>query len=134
MTVPTLWNLAQEVGGEANLLKIIQDLYDRIFDDMMIGFFFQPHDKSRLVRSQLEYVSAHLGDRSGVYEGLSIRRAHASLPILSGHFDRRHQILRDVLMDHQVSELVREAWIAFDLSLRDLVVREGKKVRESHYK
>lgn len=127
------WNLAQEVGGDAKLLKIVQDLYDRFFDDMMIGFFFQPHDKSRLVQSQLDYVSANLGDRSGVYGGPSIRKAHAALPILSGHFDRRHQILREVLADNQVPESVQKAWIAFDLSLRDFVVREGKKVRDSHY-
>ncbi len=132
MSAPS-WNLAREVGGEAVLSEIIHDLYERLFADMMIGFFFQPHDKSRLIQSQYDYLNAHLGDRGGVYEGPSIRRAHDLLPILPGHFDRRHQILVDVLQDHQVPAHVQEAWIEFDLSLRDLVVREGKKARELHY-
>lgn len=133
MSVKSPWNLAHEVGGETVLLEIIRDLYDRLFADMMIGFFFQPHEKSRLIQSQYDYLTAHLGDRSGTYEGPSIRRAHESLPILSGHFDRRHQLLRAVLQDQQVPAHVQDAWLEFDLSLRDLVVREGKKVRDSHY-
>ncbi len=133
MSANSSWSLVQEVGGEAALLEIIHDLYDRLFADMMIGFFFQPHDKSRLIQSQYDYLTAHLGDRSGTYEGPSIRRAHETLPILSGHFDRRHQILIAVLKDQHVPAHIQEAWIKFDLSLRDLVVREGKKVRDSHY-
>lgn len=130
--IPT-WNLAQDVGGDAALLKILQDFYDRLYADMMIGFFFQPHDKAHLVQSQFHYVSAHLGDRSGTYSGPSIRNAHHKLPILSGHFDRRHQILLAVLREHEVPAHVQEAWVGFDLSLRDFVVREGKKARDSHY-
>jgi hemoglobin len=133
MSAKSSWKLADEVGGEAALLGIIRDLYDRLFADMMIGFFFQPHDKSRLIQSQYDYLTAHLGDRSGIYEGPSIRRAHETLPILSGHFDRRHQILLAVLQDQHVPAHIQKAWIEFDLSLRDLVVREGKKVRDSHY-
>lgn len=106
------------------------DFYDRLFDDVLVGFLFQPHDKERLIRSQIAYVSAHLGDRSGTYEGPTIRHAHAHVPVLPGHFDRRHFLLEEVLREHDVPEHVRRAWLELDESLRRFVVHLGATRRD----
>ncbi|MEZ4460823.1 MAG: group 1 truncated hemoglobin [bacterium] len=127
------WNLEAEVGGLAALESIVRALYDRMFGDILIGFFFDASDKEQLIRSQCAYLQAHLGDRSGHYEGPSIRRAHAQLAILPGHFDRRHQILREVLETHTVPAHVQDAWLGLDRSLREFVVREGKKAIDERY-
>ena len=124
------FNLVEELGGEVAFEALITDFYDRIYDDAIIGFFFAPHEKEKLIKSQMAYLSATLGDRSGTYVGPSLSQTHRSLPILVGHFDRRHQILKDVLFEHDVQGDVYDVWIALDLSLRDSIVRMGKERAE----
>ncbi len=123
------WNFIEELGGESAAETLMRSFYDRLFEDVMIGFFFVNSDKEALIRSQIEYVHANIGGRQGSYEGPSIRKAHRELPILSGHFDRRHQILKEVLDDFEVPEKVRDAWISLDLAMRPMVLRQGKEVR-----
>ena len=123
------WDFVEELGGEEMAEELMRSFYDRLFADVMVGFLFINSDKEALIRSQIEYVHANIGGRRGSYEGPSIRKAHRSLPILSGHFDRRHQILKDVLEDFEVSEKVRRAWIALDLAMRPMVLKQGKDVR-----
>ena len=124
------WRLVDELGGPEALEALVRDLYDRLYDDLIVGFLFAPHDKARLIAHQIEYVRAHLGDREGHYTGRSMRRAHEHLPILPGQFDRRHQILREVLRDHQAPARVQQEWIALDLALRPFVLRMGSEARE----
>lgn len=124
------WNLAEEVGGEEELHRIVREFYERLFADLLIGFMFQGHDLNRLVERQVEYLRARLGDGTVEYTGEPIRAAHESLPITVGHFDRRHEILRETLADWDVPDHVRERWVELDASLRDLVVRTGGEARE----
>lgn len=124
------FNLADEMGGEEALRGMMRDFYDRVFDDAIIGFLFAKSDKEALVESQIDFVTAHLGDRSGAYEGPNIREAHRNLPILTGQFDRRHQILKETLIAHEAPEHVVEAWLALDQSLRNFVVNLGAQKRD----
>lgn len=128
---PPTWSLDEAVGGADALTALLEDLYARLYADIMIGFFFLPHDRATLVAHQRDYLMAHLGTRQGRYTGRPLRAAHAHLPILPGHFDRRHRLLIQTLDDHQVPEHVRAAWIALDLSVRDLILRLGKQSRDA---
>jgi hemoglobin len=128
---PTAWALDEAVGGFDALTALLDDLYQRLYADIMIGFFFLPHDRATLVAHQRDYLMAHLGTRQGRYTGRPLRAAHAHLPILPGHFDRRHRLLIQTLDDHQIPDHVRTAWIALDLSVRDLVLRLGKQSRDA---
>ena len=125
-----MWNVIEEVGGREQMQKLMRHFYDRLFDDALIGFFFADSDKEALVQSQIAYVHAHLGDRAGDYDGPSIRNAHIDLPIMRGHFDRRHQILKETLDEFDVPEHVQEAWLELDLSMRDMVLKRGEEVRD----
>ncbi len=130
VTLPD-WNLVDELGGPDAFDRMMTVFYDRLYDDVLIGFFFQPHDKRHLIESQMRYLSAHLGDRAGDYEGPKIRRAHQNLPILPGHFDRRHKILVDLLEEFAVPLHVRKAWLDLDLVLRDFVINLGATRRDT---
>lgn len=127
---PHDWKLADEVGGVDELHDIVDEFYRRVFDDPLIGFLFASADRETLVEHQVEWIRAHLGAADVVYTGESIRSAHESLPITVGHFDRREEILRDVLMERDVPDHVREAWLELDADLRDFVVRTGEEARE----
>ena len=124
------WNLSEEVGGLERLEEMMREFYRRVFDDMLIGFFFEGTDFDEIVAAQVEYVRARLGNEDVAYTGKPIRRAHQKHPILVGHFDRRHKLLQDVLREYEVPEHVFEAWVELEQSLRDLVIRTGGEARD----
>ncbi len=130
MTKPQNWNLSEEVGGLERLEEMMREFYRRVFDDLMIGFLFAGSDFEQIVEAQVQYMRARLGNEKVEYTGKPIRRAHQKHPILVGHFDRRHQILKDVLEDYEVPEHVFDAWVELEQALRDLVVRTGGEARD----
>ncbi len=122
------WTLLDACGGHDALMALLTDFYDRLFDDLFVGFFFTPHDKQDLIAHQFAYITSHLGKRDPStprYTGRPMLKAHTHLPILAGHFDRRHVILSEVLRDHDVPEHVQHAWLELDQSLRPLILARG---------
>lgn len=111
----------EAAGGLDGIRSVVADFYDRLFSDVMVGFFFHGHDKGELTERQTQLVARALGG-DVVYEGRPIREAHAGLPILPGHFDRRHRILAETLADHGVDGAARDAWLSFDRRLRPLIL------------
>ena len=122
---PRLVSPFEAIGGEPKIREILQDLYTRLFDDAMVGFLFAGHDKAHLVDMQTLFTRRMLGDRTAVYSGKPVPEAHASLPILAGHFDRRHRLLREVLADHGVAPFPRDFWLRIDQGLRDAILKLG---------
>jgi len=122
-------SLYDEIGGEEGLRRVLRTLYDRLFDDVMVGFLFAGKDKEKLIEHQLWFTAKFLGGPSR-YTGRSLPDAHAALPILPGHFDRRHHMLREVLEEHRVPAAVRDEWLRVDQSLRTAVLKSGAPARE----
>jgi len=116
--------LMQQVGGEEGLRALITTFYDRVFDDVMIGFFFRHADKERLIRKETELTAKFLGAPGAHYTGEPLQKAHAKHPILGGHFDRRTQILREVLAESNVSDAVQTAWLDHTEALRPQITRD----------
>jgi hemoglobin len=114
--------LFEQLGGD-QLRLIIADFYERLFADLMIGFLFHGKDKQRLIEKEWEFT-AQLLDGPVHYTGRPIRQAHARSPILGGHFERRLQILRETLADHQVPDEVQARWISHTLALRAQVTAD----------
>jgi hemoglobin len=113
-----------QIGGEA-LRRVIEDFYDRVFRDVMIGFLFVGKDRARLVEKEWELAARMLGATEVRYTGRPIREAHAQVPILGGHFDRRTQILRETLDDHGVAPEVRDTWLEHTAALRAQVTADA---------
>jgi truncated hemoglobin YjbI len=124
-----LKSLYEEMGGETALRAVLRTLYDRLFEDRMVGFLFAGKDKERLIELQLWFTAGFLGGPKK-YEGRGVIEAHAELPILPGHFDRRHLMLEQVLEEHGVPRRVREEWLRVDAGLRGSVLKSGEQARE----
>jgi hemoglobin len=124
-TPPTLLEL---IGGEVRVRAVLQSLYDRLFTDPMVAFLFAGRDKEHLVAQQLAFTCRFLGgpDR---YEGKPLPEAHAALPLLPGHFDRRHKLLEQVLDEQGVPEEVKRVWLRIDEGLRGSVLAAGEEAR-----
>ena len=120
--------LYEDLGGEPALRAILVSLYDKLFADMMVGFLFAGHDKAQLVEHQVWFTAKFLGGPSR-YTGRSLPDAHASLPLLSGHFDRRHHLLRLTLEEHNAPPHVAAEWLRIDQSLKTAVLRSGEDAR-----
>ena len=118
-------SLFEDAGGEAGIRAVIETFYDAIFDDMMIGFFFARSNKANLVRVETQLVARALGATHIQYEGRPLRAAHAAHPIMGGHFDRRTQLLREALDEHNVPAPVREAWLEHTQALRSLITDDA---------
>jgi hemoglobin len=109
--------------GPDKLRAVITDFYARLFDDVMIGFLFIGKDRKRLIEKEIELTARFLG-ADVRYTGRPLRAAHARVPIMGGHFDRRRQILEETLAAHDVDPEVRETWIGHTLALRDQVTAD----------
>lgn len=115
----------KRIGGEAVLRPLIDGFVDRVFDDLMIGFYFRRAKRKRVKRFEYEHAAHFLG-ADITYQGRELGEAHAVHPIMGGHFDRRTQILREVLAEHGVESAVRKRWLAHVESLRPLITGDGK--------
>lgn len=116
--------LHELAGGEAVLRPLLVDFYDRVFDDVMIGFFFKGKDKARLVEKELELALRFLG-ADVEYTGTPLPEAHAAHPIMGGQFNRRTQILRETMGDHGLSAEVQAAWLEHTERLRSQVTPDA---------
>jgi hemoglobin len=116
----------ETLGGEPVLRAIIEDFYGRVFDDVMIGFMFKGRDRARLIELEVQFTARALGENVA-YEGRGMRHAHASLPILIGHFQRRYQILVETLADHHVHPDVRDAWLGHSRALQRAILQPERR-------
>jgi hemoglobin len=106
--------------GEDRLRQIIEVFVDRIFDDIMIGFFFRNADRSRIKEMEFQFTAQFLGAEIA-YQGRPLAEAHRQHPIMGGQFARRLQILRETLEEFRVPPHIRDAWLAHTESLRPLI-------------
>lgn len=117
-------SLFDELGGEPALRAIVNRFIDRVFDDVMIGFFFRSANRDRIKSKEYEFAARHLGANIE-YTGRPIDAAHARHAIMGGQFMRRLKILEDTLEEFAVPDHIRNHWIEHTLSLQPLVTRDS---------
>jgi len=116
--------LFERLGGEAKLREIIDCFIDRVFADLMIGFFFRNADRARLKEMEYQLVAEFLG-ADVKYTGKPLGNAHANHPIMGGHFARRRQIFQETLEHFQVAEEIKLALLNHTDALRPLITPES---------
>jgi hemoglobin len=94
-----------------------------VFADVMIGFLFEGKSKQTLIQREYEFTAGFLG-ADVKYTGRPMRVAHAQSPIFGGHFERRHQILRETMRDHAVDADVQKAWLDHSYALREQITSD----------
>jgi hemoglobin len=115
--------LFDDLGGEPALRKIIDRFVDRIFDDVMIGFFFRNARRERIKQKEYEFAAQHLG-APVVYSGRALDEAHRAHPIMGGQFLRRLTILKETLEAAGVPEHVKKHWLAHTEAMRPQVTAD----------
>lgn len=110
--------------GPDRLRAVLTDFYDRVFADVMIGFMFAGKDRKRLIDKEFEFTAQLLGG-DVEYTGRPMRAAHARVPVMGGHFDRRTRILEETMADHGVDPEVRASWLRHIEALRAQVTADA---------
>lgn len=113
-----------ELGGEPALRAIIEDFVDRVYADVMIGFFFRQVKPERIKEMEYQLAAEMLG-ANVVYQGRPLDQAHRRHRIMGGQFARRKQILRETLADHHVPPHVVQQWMDHTDALRPLITGQG---------
>lgn len=116
--------LFEDLGGEPALRPIIDRFVDRIFDDVMIGFFFRDARRERIKQKEYEFAAQHLG-APVEYSGRPLDQAHRAHPIMGGQFARRLMILKQTLEEAGVPEHVKAHWLAHSEAQRALITGDG---------
>jgi hemoglobin len=117
-------SMYERLGGQAGLRAIIDDFVDRMFDDLMIGFFFRNVERERLKDLEFQHAAEHLGGPVQ-YAGRPIAAAHAKHRIMGGQFARRKELLRKTLHDHGAPQDIVDAWLAHIESLRPQITGQA---------
>ncbi len=123
----SLWD---DAGGEDGVRCVLQRLYEKMFADTMVGFLFQGKTLDTIVEHQVWFTARFLGGPQDRYTGRPMPEAHASLPLLPGHFDRRHHLLRETLEELALPNHVMQEWLRIDEGLRTAVLKTGADARE----
>jgi hemoglobin len=116
--------LFEDLGGEPALRQIIDRFVDRVFDDVMIGFFFRTAQRERIKQKEYEHAAEHLG-AAVTYTGRPLQEAHRAHPIMGGQFSRRLVILKETLEAAGVPEHVKQHWLSHTESLRPLITADA---------
>ena len=110
---------------QRKLNSLLIDFYQRMNDDLLIGFFFQGKDLQHIAHQQTQFLLNAAG-MIEKFEGKGPHSAHMEMPpILDGHFDRRLVLLRETLKAHEVPEHMIELWISFESTFRNVVVSKN---------
>ncbi|MFD3704818.1 group 1 truncated hemoglobin [Nocardia sp. NPDC058658] len=80
-------SIYEQIGGEAALVAVVDDLYERIMADEVLRGYFAEVDSDRIIKQQVAFFAEALGGPAG-YTGKAMRAAHAGLGISQDDFDR----------------------------------------------
>ena len=115
-------DIISRLGGFEQLVTILDRFYDKLLDDVWIGYIFKPFDKQKLVLDQAEFINRSFGGPPRNYKPRNLNQIHKPLNITSGHFDRRHQILKEILQELNIEEDIVATWLQLDLKFKSIVI------------
>jgi truncated hemoglobin YjbI len=113
--------LVGRIGGPERLRQILEVFYERLSQDLLDGFFFAGRDLAKIADGQHAFLMRAFQETER-FRGIHPSKAHLQLPpILRGHFDRRLQLLREVLEQEGVHPLDVKAWLKVEEGMRGVV-------------
>jgi hemoglobin len=118
-------DLVKKAGGPDVIRAVVEDFYDHVFGDVMIGHLFKGSDKKRLIQKETELALMTLGAEVE-YTGKSLASAHARFDIRLGMFNRRLVLLREAMARQHLDPEVQQAWLKHSESLRDVIVNPDR--------
>jgi hemoglobin len=115
-------SLYEQLGGEPGIEAIVDDFYDRVIADDLLGAWFTAVDHARLRVHLRAFLAVSLGGPEG-YTGRSMRQAHGGLSITQHAFETLLVRFTDALAAAGVEDSVTANVVALVATLRPVVVQ-----------
>jgi len=80
-------SIYEAIGGLESVRVAVEQFYERVLADPELTGYFARTDLGRLKAHQRGFIAAAIGG-SEIYQGRSMKDAHAQLKIQPAHFDR----------------------------------------------
>lgn len=117
---PQMW---QALGQGKLLTKILQDFYDRVYEDPRLASFFEGTSKQRSIEKQYSFTyQVFTGEN--VYFGERPRNAHHWMVISNELFDYRQAIMAECLRLHGLEEEFVKRWFIMEDEYREEIVKD----------
>jgi len=112
--------LYERLGEREGIRAVVDDFYDRLVADDLLGPFFEDADMELLRRTQTDFLCDAAGGPE-TYDATPVREAHLHLPFTSDHIQRAIDLLTESLDEFDVPEddadAVVEAIAAYETDL-----------------
>ena len=118
----TLKTLFETIGGRPAVESILEIFYQKMSEDILIGYFFSGKDLIRIAHQQATFLLMASGLETE-FKGKGPASAHTEMPpIYEGHFDRRLVLLRETLTKQGLSLEQVNTWVQLEESFRLMIV------------
>jgi hemoglobin len=112
--------LYERLGEREGIRAVVDDFYDRLVADDLLGPFFEDANMELLRRTQTDFLCDAAGGPE-TYDATPVREAHLHLPFTSDHIQRAIDLLTESLDEFDVPEddadAVVEAIAAYETDL-----------------
>jgi len=115
-------SLYDQLGGRPCLERVHKRFYDKVFTHRILGVFFANKNRQHQEEQQNDFMAAQFGGPKR-YGGRLPDGAHCHMFITEAHFALRHEILAEALDECGIDRVLREHWLAIDLSFKKQIVK-----------
>ena len=95
--------LYERLGGREGIRAVVDDFYDRLVADDLLGSFFEDADMELLRRTQTDFLCEAAGGPE-TYDATPVREAHLHLDFEPEHIERAVDLLAESLAEFDVPE------------------------------
>ncbi|MFB6251801.1 MAG: group 1 truncated hemoglobin [Halobellus sp.] len=114
MTQSTLYERLGEHGG---IRAVVDDFYDRLLEDEMVGPLFEDAEMERLRQTQTDFLCEAAGGPE-TYDAAPVEEAHLHVSFTEAHIERAIEHLQASVDAHDVPESDAEAVVGAVASYR----------------
>jgi len=114
-------NLFDALGGLATLEVVHKIFYDKVFEHHWLKQYFINQNQALLERQQTEFMAEKMGGSKN-YSGKPVLHAHIHLYITEELFDIRHALLKQSILEKDITESLMLRWLKIDYAFKKLVI------------
>ncbi|SDX62814.1 hemoglobin [Halobellus clavatus] len=116
--------LYERLGGHDGIRAVVDDFYDRLLEDDLVGPLFEDADLERLRKTQTDFLCEAAGGPE-TYDAAPVEEAHSHVPFTEAHIERAVEHLQDSLDAYDVPESDAQAVVGAVASYRAELLANG---------
>lgn len=124
--------LFENLGGKTTLDRVHKVFYDKIYEHPWLKQFFVGLDQKVIEGQQTDFMTSNMGGGK-IYSGAFPKNAHKHMFITEEIFEVRAGLLRDSLVECNVSDDLVERWLRIDQAFKKSLVKQDPTECEKRF-